>query len=129
MNDNNLIWESYVNHLEEGWGKNLAMMGMGALATYGAMKDKPMQTKPEQHTQTHQSAVSKSSQQNKNKSDYRHALSKSTGQSKWTEVFYVPLDNKGTPLLNLKDLNNLRQKYNQSQISPETYQAAPKNFR
>ena len=130
MNDNDLIWEAYTKQLEEGWGKNLAMMGVGALAAYGGMKHKSEPTPQPKHTQVQQSAISKQTQNNKNKSDYKHALSKSIGNSNWTEVFYVPLDkSSGKPLLSLKDLNSLRKSYNQSEISPETYQAAPKNFR
>lgn len=130
MNDNDLIWEAYTKQLEEGWGKNLAMMGVGALAAYGGMKHKSEPTPQPKHTQVQQSAISKQAQNNKNKSDYKHALSKSIGKSNWTEVFYVPLDkSSGKPLLSLKDLNSLRKSYNQSEISPETYQAAPKNFR
>jgi len=129
-----LLQEAYskvtqYNTVEEGWGKNLAMMGMGALAAYGGMKDKTNPSKPETHNKTTQSAVSKASQRNKDKSNYMHAVSKATGQSNWTEVFYVPLNKSGKPLLSLKDLNNLRKQYNQSEIDATTYQAAPKNFR
>jgi hypothetical protein len=126
-----LLQEAYdkVNQsemVEEGLGKNLAMMGMGALAAYGAMKDKPQQSKPQQ---THQNAMSKQMKSSNDKSNYKHAIAKATGKSNWTEVFYVPLDNNGKPLLSLKDLNNIRKQYNQSPVEPATYQAAPKNFR
>jgi len=127
-NDSELIWEAYAKSLEEGWGKNLAMLGMGALAAHGALKNNSHKnpeapSKPTQsHTQT--SLNTPSMKSHMNDMNYMKAVGKTIKQSKWTEKYYVPVSNSGEPLLDLNSLNKLRKQFNKSQISQQQYRAA-----
>jgi len=132
MNDEQLIWEAYQTSLEEGWGKNLAMMGMGALMAHGAMKHNP--AKPEAPTKPQHSQVetkqkrSPAMEREMNKLEYHKEMAKTLNKSKWVEKYYVPVDNKGEPLLDFKTLNRLRKKHNLSNVDEQQFRAAQNTF-
>jgi hypothetical protein len=132
MNDNQMIWEAYQNSLEEGWGKNLAMMGMGALLAHGAMKHNP--AKPEKHSKPEHTQVqskqkrSPSLEHEMNKLEYHKEMSRVLKKTKWVEKYYVPIDNNGEPLLDFKTLNRIRKKHNLSTVEEKDFRAAQKTF-
>ena len=132
MNDNQLIWEAYQTSLEEGWGKNLAMMGMGALMAHGAMKSNP--AKPEAPTKPEHSQVetkrkrSPDMEHAMNKMEYHKEMAKVLKKSNWTEKYYVPVDNSGKPLLDFNTLNKIRKKHNLSSVDENSFRAAQNTF-
>lgn len=133
MNDNQLIWEAYQTSIEEGWGKNLAMMGMGALMAHGAMKSNPSKpeapTKPVHSQVETKQKISPHNQQNINEMNYHAEMAKTLNKSRWQEKYYVPVDNNGKPLLDFKTLNKLRKKHNLSIVDEDTFRAIQKTFR
>ena len=132
MNDNEMIWEAYQNTLEEGWKKNLAMMGMGALMAHGAMKHNP--AKPETPVKPQHSQVetkhkrSPDMEREMNMLEYHKEMAKALNKSKWVEKYYVPVGNNGEPLLDFKTLNRIRKKHNLSTVDENQFRAAQKTF-
>lgn len=121
IKDSELIWEAYTDHLNEGWGKNLAMMGLAGLAAHGAMKHDVSATKP---SPAATQSIGKSHKNNE--FAFRHDVAKLTKMSNFVMKYNVPVDAKGNPALDLKTLNQLEQKHNLSITTPETYRAVQK---
>jgi hypothetical protein len=133
MNDNELIWEAYQTSIQEGWGKNLAMMGMGALLAHGALKhntNKPETKSTPQHSQVDiKNKANPIAKKGIEKLEYRKELAKTLKRSNWEEKYYIPIDNNGKPLLDLKTLNKIRQKHNQILVTDDAFIAVQKTIR
>lgn len=114
-----LIWEAYESSLEEGFGKTLGMLGVGALAAYGGLKaadqHKPeklqkhtQEAKPQSHNQSNK-FVSKSN----DKMAYISAIARIAKTRKFDTKYGVPVGKDGKPLVNFLTLKRLQQDHNQ----------------